>query len=235
LKSLREEENISHYRGWVRNFGFKLPNGKMLEWNLNKRKEIVGLIFLAVYWNLTGYFENAVATLAELYYEDMLDVDKWKSYDFKEEMVRNRSKFERKVKCNFEKIIKHRKALSVNPIAFEGFHIVGKNWKIFEDTLEVETILGGDIPKLNAKKVMKTLSKIYYPKDVNRGRRLLLVKIPLIMRELHCAHRVNTDLNFCCVPDQRVRGMTRVMGFNIPRPYGKKAIRYLEKGSKEIF
>ena len=33
------------YRGWVRNFGVTLPNGQMLEWHLNNKKEIVGLIF----------------------------------------------------------------------------------------------------------------------------------------------------------------------------------------------
>lgn len=166
------------YRGWVCDFGFDLPNGERFGWKLNIRKELVGLIFLAAHWSLTGQYENGVATLAELCYQDLLDTNKWSSDQFKEQMIRDISNFREDINIHYDKQIQPRKSLSVRYDAFEGFHVISKNWKSIANVLNIEKILADDIPVLDVKQVYGIFSQLRYPDTINNGRRILFIKIP---------------------------------------------------------
>ena len=207
--------NSINYDGWFNAFPFKLNKEDDANFNLDfgTDKGMLALIFLATMWNMGNYsWENAIGVIGVLYKRDLLNVNDWCSKDFinslDEESLKNEMN-------DFD--LDKRKSLYIKSGklgVFERLHKIACEYDYLKDILKIDDILLNKNPKLN--------SDIFYKMDddrlkvisgLSRKMPLLRVKVPLILRELKCAGKIDVDDNLCSVPDSRVKEMMHIIGY----------------------
>lgn len=225
--------NSTNYDGWFNAFPFKLNKEDDANFNLDfgTDKGMLALIFLATMWNMRSYsWENAIGVIGVLYKRDLLNVNDWCSRDFINSLDKESLEDEMN---NFD--LMNRKSLYIKPGrlgVFERLHKIASEYDYLKEILKIDDILMGNKPKLDSNVFHKMNNdRLKMINDKSEKMLLLKVKIPLILRELKCAGKIDVDDNLCCVPDSRVKKMMTIIGYKYDTSSG---INSIIKNSKII-
>lgn len=231
------------YKGWATDFSMTDNNGNLISLNLkfdrDKGFESIDDLFLlfslASVWSRSGVWENAAYFTAYLklagkaspaYWLDVNNVEN-------EELIPGEEKisFLRDSSVSY---IKDRRKISFRSDLYKSLHVLASAWGEIVDKLMLSSRNGDYIS------FIKYLREI---KGLGSGNKRMLIKIPLILRELRCQNFKDNVLNIpgelCCVPDQRVIKAIvnmNVNGLDFPRlPYLQGSVDNLIKSSSLIY
>ena len=100
-------------------------------------------------------------------------------------------------------------AISFRKDVFKSIQILAKNWSELNERLD------------EASKTGDFYAFAFYLRSIEGlgvGKNKMLIKIPLVMRELRCSgFYPNIPGEFCCIPDERVAEAANELGFTLPR------------------
>lgn len=213
----------NEYVGWTADFRYKLPNGENMKLDLNIDEDLFLLFVLASAWSRSGYWENATFFAGYLKYKGMNDYKIWCD---KEKLstsvdIINKEKDEFVKGCTG---IKPRKKVSFRKDYYSSVETIAINW------LEIKQKLLTSHIENNYRIFIDYISEL---KGLGAGEKKMVIKIPLILRELRCQKiYYNIPGELCCVPDQRVKIASREIGIKIPYI---NSIDSLLKASKIIY
>ncbi len=214
----------NEYFGWVSDFKLKDSNNKSICLDLKSENDMFLLFVLAIVWSRTGYWENSAFFVSYLKIYEKDSVDFWLSGEncLKEEEIRIKSadKIFSVLKCHTPP----RNKISFRKDIFKSINILAHNWQRILSKLE-------DSEKQQDFEIfMKYLRGI---EGLGVGNRRILIKIPLILRELRCQkvfNKISGDL--CCVADGRVIQAGKILGIFIHKP---KDLQSLTESSAKIY
>ncbi|AKB33045.1 hypothetical protein MSSIH_2355 [Methanosarcina siciliae HI350] len=215
--------NSDGYKGWFEEYPMKFDKEAEENFNFdfNKEKDIIALIFLATIWNMPNYrWENSVGLVAVLHKENLLDIEKWSSQSFIESLDKN--ELVSKMNNLGSELLGYRGNLYIKggkDGVFQRLNIVAREYDFLRETLQIDEILKGNVPKLDHNIFPKfdnpRLMVEVKGKNNNTIRKpVLRVKVPLILRELKCCNKIEISGEYCCVPDTKVKQMMKIIGYN---------------------
>lgn len=215
------------YQGWVSNFNLKV-NGERFKLELNDENDLFLLFVLAIAWSRSGYWENSVYFVAYLKTYNKSRVEYWKdSKNIEMEIDRRKksineissvsSEFNTRAKASFRKDI------------FPSVGILAQEWD------EIQISLANAAENADYIPFMQYVRSI---QGLGARKRKILIKIPLILRELRCQGVYqNIPGEFCCVPDKRVLDASKTIGIKLVDPYRRASldISSLINSSRKIY
>lgn len=211
------------YLGWVSDLGLVNANGNHLGLDLDNEKDRFLLFVCAIAWSRPGFWENAVYLTAFLKDSDLTDVKEWRKDSFIRSQVVSRKENALKARNAF-KGINPRKAISFRSDIFKSIQILAKNWSELNEKLN-EVSKTGDF-----------YAFAFYLRSIKGlgvGKNKMLIKIPLILRELRCSgFYPNIPGELCCIPDKRVKDSANKLGFSLP---SNTSLEIVFRSSKIIF
>ena len=214
--------NSDSYKGWFEEYPLKFDKEDKDNFNFdfNKEKDIIALVFLATIWNMSNYrWENAVGIVAILYKKNLLDVKKWSSQDLieylnKDDLVREINNLGFTYLCDRGNLyIKTGK-----DGVFQRLHTIAKEYDFVTETLQIDEILKGNVPKLNQNVFPRFDNPRLMIEVKGRNNKIvknpiLRVKVPLILRELKCYNKIEISGEYCCVPDTKVKQIMKTISY----------------------
>lgn len=230
--------NSNGYKGWFEEYPMKFDKEAEENFNFdfNKEKDIIALIFLATIWNIPNYkWENSVGFVAVLHKENLLDIDKWSSQSFIESLGKN--ELVSKMNNLGSELLDVRGNLYIKggkDGVFQRLNIVAREYGFLKETLQIDEILKGNVPKLDYNIFPKfdnpRLMVEVKGKNNNTIRKpVLRVKVPLILRELKCCNKIEISGEYCCVPDTKVKQMMKTIGYNPCLDYDTSSVIHNSK------
>lgn len=203
--------NISmqnEYLGWVDNFNLKYTADKSISLDLKQNNDLFLLFVLAVVWSRTGQWENSaffVSYLKVTYKDNPLF---WTIDNNVNDELNNRDKSAEFISSKL-KGHKPRKKISFRSDIFSSIKILANNWN------EIVQKLNESEDKDDFELFMDFIRNI---SGLGVGNKKILIKIPLILRELRCQGIYQKiDGKLCCVPDARVYDAAKSLNINIPK------------------
>ena len=187
------------YLGWVSDFGFSL-DGEKFFLDLNNWNDVFLLFALSIAWSKNSRWENAALFVAYLRYYSKDTPDYW----LKEENVQKEIKNARKSRKEILKKVEnfnYRSYPAFSKDIFSPMKTLSENWNEIKETLEHLKFL----KNVKLKDAISFALKLRNIPNLAPGGKRLLVKIPLIMRELRCQEVINFPGEVCCVIDSRVK------------------------------
>jgi len=195
-------EEKRKYLGWVASSSNK--KNKSLELNLKNESELFLLFVLASAWSATGQWENA----ATLVYTLKNDVEGGK---IPEKWITNKNMAE---ECNTAvqknaEIFSPRKTIKkIRSDIYFAIKNIAKNWT------EIKSILSKCDASGDWAEFFYQIREIKGVAPDKNEKKKLLIKIPLILREMRCQEVYqNIPGELCCVPDARV--VDQIKKYNI--------------------
>ena len=200
-------DKSNNYKGWVSNFNIVLPKNTIMELDLSKEEDLFLLFVIASAWSRTGKWENAAYFVTYIKYKN-IKIKQWLDEKFleKEKMSREDSAF---------KIVRlsttdsdSRQKVSFREDFYNSIFVLAKNWNDLKSKLE------------QSNKMNDYLIFINYIRSLNglgARQNRILIKIPLILRELRC-QRIYNNIpgKYCCVVDKRVKETAKRINFKLP-------------------
>lgn len=190
--------NIGHnnkYLGWVEDFHLVDAENNKIELNLKDKNDLFLLFILAVVWSRTGRWENSAFFVSYLKTNKKDTVDYWadKTNQNFEEENRKQTAID---SFNQLKGIVPRTKISFRKDIFASIHLLANIWPQVLQKLD-ESEKSNDFSTF-----MLFMRNI---EGLAGNKRRMLIKIPLILRELRC-QKIYSNISgeFCCVPDERV-------------------------------
>lgn len=213
----------NEYTGWTSNFRYSLPNGENMKLDLNTDEDLFLLFVLASAWSRSGYWEDATFFAGYLKYKGMNDYTIWCDKEKSRVLVD-------KIKQDKDKFVKAcaginpRKKVSFRKDYYPSVEIIAENWCEIKQKLETSHL------ENNYRVFIDYISKL---KGLGAGEKRMVIKIPLILRELRCQKIYdNIPGELCCVPDKRVKDSSKEIGIKLPHV---SSIESLFKASKIIY
>ena len=228
---LKQTQNLDYakvghekeYLGWVQDFSLKDKDDKQIGLDLSKPNDFFLLFVLAVAWSRPGQWENAVFFVAYLKMNNKDTTDFWKENTYHE----NEKVKRRESSCktsNALKGINPRKKIAFRKDIYRSVHILAQNWN------EILISLKKSEKEENFELFIDQMRSI---KGLGVNDSRMLIKIPLILRELRCQKIIpNISGELCCVPDARVYKAAKNLNISIPKASNQKN---LIKSSKKIY
>lgn len=182
------------YAGWVANFNVPLNDGSVLGLDLKKEKDLFLLFVLASAWSRTGPWENAVYFVVwmKLFQKDLPAL--WLDDDFVQAEVQNAPASLRQTieRCRDPAA---RKKISFRIDLYSSVGTLASHWHLILEQLKLmqQNQCYDDFFHF-----MRSIE------GLGAGQKRMLIKIPLIMRELRCQLYPDIPGEYCCVPDARV-------------------------------
>jgi hypothetical protein len=216
------------YIGWVSNFNVPLRDGTVLRLDLAQENDLFLLFVLATAWSRSGPWENAVyfVTWMKLFKKDSPLFWLDERLVLEEKLQSNESLQRTMERCLNPSA---RRKISFRSDLYASVKVLAYNWARIVDELQ---LMQEDRDYKNFFEFMRSI------KGLGEGERRMLIKIPLIMRELRCQLYPDIPGEYCCVPDARVyeavtalkaeRGMT----ITLNRAHGKDVQNLLKASSK---
>jgi hypothetical protein len=188
--------NNNEYLGWVADFKLTDTNNQKIFLDLKQENDLFLLFILAVVWSRTGIWENSAFFVSYLKINQKDNSDFWlkKENCVREETLREKSaeRISNELKCHTPP----RKKISFRKDIFPSINILAQNWQKILNKLEVSDNQNDFTIFINFMRGIEGLGV---------GNRKILIKIPLILRELRCQNIYkNIPGDFCCVADDRV-------------------------------
>ncbi len=186
----------NEYLGWVADFKLKDNEGQKIFLDLHHENDLFLLFILAIIWSRTGIWENSAYFVSYLKLNGKDNVDFWISKEncVKEEELRKRSaaRIINELKCHTPP----RKKISFRKDIFPSINILAQHWQRILNKMEISE------KQHDFKIFMEYMRSI---EGLGVGNRRILIKIPLILRELRCQKIFsNITGDLCCVVDGRV-------------------------------
>lgn len=195
------------YLGWVTDFRLSDSLDQKIRLDLRNSNDFFLLFVLAVVWSRTGPWENAAYFVAHLKVHGKHGPDFWSEKRNCDD-EKSLSKFSALNCRDFVKGFDPRKKISFRADLYDSIHILATNWNLIIDSLEQSE---------KSKNFDLFIDQMRGIEGLGVGRRKMLIKIPLILRELRCqAIYANIPGAYCCVPDARVYKAARDLGINLP-------------------
>lgn len=196
-----------NYAGWVTNFKLKDQNGDKIYLDLKNQEDQFLLFVLAVAWSRTGPWENAAFFIAHLKVSNKHAFEFWKD-KCKVNLEKSSSRSSAHSIHTLVSGIEFRKKISFRKDIYDSVHILAIHWdKILEKLLQAE-------------RKSEFISFIEYIRSIDglgTGRKKILIKIPLILRELRCQSiYLGIPGEHCCVPDKRVYEAAKELNISLP-------------------
>jgi hypothetical protein len=217
------------YKGWVSDFGIELLNGKRIKLEINDNDNDLFLLFvLAIIWSRSGPWENSAYFVAYLISNNKSTSDYWKTSAAVDNERDRREKSAAEI-VNSIRTSNTRKKVSFRKDIFSSVALLANKWDEIKKALEYADNNGDYIH------FMKYLRSI---RGLGVKERKILIKIPLILRELRCQEVYkNIPGELCCVPDKRVLDTGKELGIKLANPYYQASIniRYLIACSRKIY
>ena len=196
------------YKGWVSDFHISFINGESMKLDLSEEKDLFLLFVLAIAWSRSGQWENAAYFVAYLKYHGYSMPLQWKNKRFVDRLCESRYEEADRI---YEYCIDRnpiRRQISFREDIYESIYILACRWE------EILT-------KLNeANRNNDYESFVYFMRDINGlgyGKKKMLIKITLILRELRCQNIYHNIPGYlCCVPDERVKVACKKIGISLP-------------------
>ena len=185
------DEGKRKYLGWVASSTNK---NKSLELNLKNENELFLLFVLASAWSASGQWENA-ATLVYTLKKDVEGGETPEKWISDKNIVEECNKAVQKNAAVFSP----RKRVRIRADIYFAIQNIAKNWTGIKSILR-ECDASGDWQSFFYQ--IREIKGIAPDKNEKKK---LLIKIPLILREMRC-QQVYADIpgELCCVPDARV-------------------------------
>lgn len=182
------------YRGWVADFKIPLLDGRSLNLDLREEKDLFLLFVLAVVWSRTGPWENAVYFVAwmKLAHKDAPAL--WTNDAFVE-MERSNCKASMAQTLGQCLDPDTRKQVSFRKDVYASVKVLAHNWDGIKRAIDV---------MITTRQYAAFFDYMRSLKGLGTGQKSMLIKIPLVMRELRCQLYPSIPGAFCCVPDARV-------------------------------
>lgn len=230
-KFLEQKNNISYanigprdeYLGWVLDFNLKHNNCHRIGLDLRKENDLFLLFVLAVVWSRSGQWENSVYFVSYLK-TSKKDTKKYWSNELnyiEEEAVREKNAKE--ISSELSGIIPRVK-VSFRKDIFSSIYVLAEKWDEILDLLKASD---------NEKDFTIFMKYFREIEGLCFGNKKMLIKIPLILRELRCQNIYsNISGDLCCVPDKRVIETAEKLKIIIPRPTN---LTNLIKSSQKIY
>jgi len=195
------------YLGWVEDFHLIDPNDNIIKLDLNNNNDLFLLFVLAVVWSRTGPWENSAyfVSYLKIYKKDTIGY--WTNELNVKKEEENREKEAKNISDELRGI-KPRKKISFRKDIYFSIHLLANNWtQILSKLEESEKAKDFEI-------FMDFLRSI---NGLGVGQKKILIKIPLILRELRCQSVFsNISGDLCCVPDARVKEAGKSLNIKIP-------------------
>lgn len=212
------------YLGWVTDFKLKDSRNNKICLDLNNENDLFLLFILAIVWSRTGIWENSAYFVSYLKIYDKDSCKFWidKTNCLEEERIRQESAE------NIFSLLKYhtkpRKKISFRKDIFQSINILAQNWHRILKKLEYSE------EKQNFTIFMRYLRSI---EGLGVGNKKILIKIPLILRELRCQNIYqNISGSLCCVVDNRVFEAGESIGIFLEKPTD---LNKLIKSSTKIY
>jgi hypothetical protein len=201
------------YLGWVSDFGYELPKGYRVKLNLKEEFDLFGLFVLALGWSRSGPWENSTLLVSYLKWKKLLRPGIW-SIHLVDSLKENIDQIVEEIESTLHGI-KPRKKISIRHDIFNSIVVLDHNW--------AGIIRRINSPNFNAEEFGRFLRSI---RGLGCGSKRMLIKIPLILRELRCqgvqADKIPGEL--CCVPDARVLEAASSYGLSLPKPIDLESV-----------
>ncbi|MBO0950883.1 hypothetical protein [Fibrella forsythiae] len=195
------------YSGWVSDFRLSDDAGNRIRLDLRDDQDLFLLFVLAIVWSRTGPWENSAFFVAQLKTLQKHDPLYWSA----------------KSNCDSECAQRHlaaaeavtrltgyasRKKVSYRADIYNSIHILASRWPQIRAVLEQSNSTG------DFHLFMEYMRGI---EGLGVGSKKMLIKIPLILRELRCQGIYQNILGeHCCVPDARVVDAAKELHIKLP-------------------
>ncbi|HET6203161.1 MAG TPA: hypothetical protein VFI25_10215 [Planctomycetota bacterium] len=206
------------YAGWAADFGREVAPGKR-SLDLRSERDLVALLFLEAAASLSGGYRSAVDLLSGLFEANLVTMSFWRDEGTL-------------LKVGAPKRIPVPQPLQI------ALHVMARNEGEIREALRFEEILAGRKPALDVERVYRTLmsEKMELPRywrgPFKRNRRhrkllpsrlgrVLVVRIPTLLRELHLQRVVEVDPAECCAADKPVRRALYAAGIRVRKPVNR--------------
>jgi len=202
----------NEYLGWVQDFKIHTINGNNIKLDLTSENDLFLLFVLSVVWSRSGHWENSAYFVTYLQIFDKSSPLQWLDDGFvkKEEENRKKSAYDT---VNIVNNHSSRRKISFRKDIYASISILAENWEEIKVILTKSNIENSFIPFIYFMRNIKGLGV---------KQRQMLIKIPLILRELRCQNIYdNIPGEICCVPDKRVLGACKSLGIKLQNPYYK--------------
>lgn len=216
--------NNNEYLGWVKDFKLRDNNNQTICLNLMKDKDLFLLFVLAIVWSRTGIWENSAFFVSYLKLNGKDSVDFWQVENNWTEELKNRKESALSICKALNSQTAPRKKISFRKDIFPSINILATNWQQILEKLQVSEHNHNFIIFMEYMRNLEGLGV---------GNRRVLIKIPLILRELRCQNIYkNIPGELCCVADDRVIKAGKSLGISISKP---TELNNLIKSSTKIY
>lgn len=195
------------YVGWVSDFRLINLNKEIISLNLKDEGDMFLLFVLAVVWSRTGPWENSAFFVAYLKVKGIGNAAYWADLNNSKKEENARLESVKLIICSVNGI-RSRKKISFRKDIFDSINVLAQNWEDINGSLALSE------QQRDYKIFMKFIRDI---EGLGVGRKKILIKIPLILRELRCQN-IYKDIpgELCCVPDARVYDTCKEIGIKLP-------------------
>ncbi|MCI0589237.1 MAG: hypothetical protein L0323_20675 [Planctomycetes bacterium] len=214
----RTADGRPRYAGWAADLGREVAPGKR-SLDLRTERDLVALLFLGAAASLTGGYRSASDLLAELFAANLVTMSFWRDQGTL-------------LKVGAPKRIPVPQPLQI------ALHVIARNEADIRGVLQFDDILAGKTPSLDVEKVYRVLMSEkmelprYWQGPFKRNRRhrkllpsrlgrVLVVRIPTLLRELHLQGVVQVDPAECCTADKPVRRALYAAGIRVKKPVNR--------------
>lgn len=213
----------NEYLGWVSDFNLADSRNNKIRLNLKDNNDLFLLFVLAVVWSRTGRWENSAFFVSYLKIHKIDSVEYWVNglnYNVQE---KKRVQAAIDISNQLKGIIPRGK-ISFRKDIYFSIHLLAKNWTSIIQKLNYSQ-------KINDFGVF--MDFIRNIKGLGFRQNRILIKIPLILRELRC-QRIYSNISgeFCCVPDKRVYEAAKSLNIKISVTNNLES---LKKSSAKIY
>lgn len=215
------------YLGWVSDFHFEVE-GRLMKLDLNQENDLFLLFVLSVVWSRPGQWENSAYFVTYLKSCGKISPYYWltqKNIDYELNVRQDSaSSIAKKIKNH-----KARKRVAFRKDIFKSLHVLATHWAKIKEKLK-ESSENNDF--------LSFMTYLRSIKGLGVNDKQILIKIPLILRELRCQKIYeNIPGKYCSVPDQRVLDSAAELGIQLVRPYNnaKTNINALVSASRKLY
>jgi hypothetical protein len=195
-------DDNNRYEGWVSDFRFNCGNNEEdaepMNLDLTVDADIFLLFVLASAWSRTGPWENAAILTAYLKHKGWGNYQEWIDNNIVND--RREDAIAALTDGIFYYTLPTRRQVSFRRDTFTSIGVLANNWNNILQRLNALRGNGDEAQWIGFMIYLRSIP------GLGVGNKSMMIKIPLILRELRCSGGVwaNIPGNFCCVADARV-------------------------------
>jgi len=226
----RKDDGRVRYKGWAADLGLEVAPGKR-SLDFRQDRDFTTFLFLVAALSLDGGYATTVKHLSALFETNLVSSSFWRD------------------EGTLLKVGAPRRLPIPQPLQI-AFHVIARNEPLIRDVLGFEEIMAGRRPTLDVERIYRTLMAErmemprYWTGPFKRNRRhrrllpsrlgrVLVARIPTLLRELHCQGVVEVDPAECCTADRIVRRAMYAAGIPVKKPINRMAP--LRENSRAIY